>query len=536
MEYSEQFEFMDPEQEMLKDQILDALSGGNDEQKAKQLLARYADEYGKDLYWQVISFDMAELDRDANTMTELHESIDYSTLGFVTRQINAARIKYIEEDFEGALEALNEVDRDKLDDSEASLVYLHLRGILNFGLKNYKEAAQCMEDVSLDIDDEQIFGIAGISYYRLGNESRAKECFAKMEEAHKDGSYEWLSELITTFHEQDILLSDMLSESIVNALGEDLVGTMNVSLDTFEMVVRSDPEMFADVLKKQLQDPNQSENEMAVYMMAVCYEALGDQKNAAKFYRKVVRMPIDMVLMVYTDATSPLQLKLTALDWLGYSKKVQSNYLRTYFNQNKADPASLVALYEYASVNQLINVMRDMLREAGLPVCQSEEEEGRLARALMVYNVAIDDYLEAYTHARYMYDNDLFPDPFSVSMASQLMWVLDDDYPGLPLNQDEYDVLLTYVHDLMLVLMRTIFEEDIKTFKYVFNKINHELDPVNHFEWDNMVHFLLAILPRVLENRRFKSVWPKVQAFIDKYEEDELDAAAFVEELIKQHS
>lgn len=536
MEYSEQFDFMDPEQEMLKDQILDALSGGNDEQKAKQLLDHYADEYGKDLYWQVISFDMAELDRDANTMMELHESIDYSSLGFVTRQINAARIKYIEEDFQGALDALNEVDRDKLDDSEASLVYLHLRGILNFGLKNYKEAAQCMEDVSLDIDDEQIFGIAGISYFRLGNESRAKESFTKMEEANKDGDYEWLSELIATFHEQEILLSGLLSESVVNALSEDLVGMMNVSLDTFEMVVRSDPEMFSDVFKKQIQDPSQSENELAFYMMAVCYEALGDHKNAAKFYRKVVRMPIDMVLMVYTDATSPLQLKLTALDWLGYSKKVQSNYLRTYFSQNKTDPASVVALYEYAAVNQLNNVMRDMLEEAGLPVCQSSEEDGRLARALMIYNVAIDDYLEAYTHARYMYDNDLFPDPFSVGMTAQLMWILDDDYPGLPLNQDEYDVLLTYVHDLMLVLMKTIFEEDVKTFKYVFNKINREMDPVQYFEWDNMVHFLLAILPKVLDNPRFKSAWPKVQAFIDKYQEDELDVTEFVEELMKQSS
>lgn len=526
MDFSDQYDSQDLELEKLKDRILDAISEGRDKEAIRKLLNTYESKYGQDEYWKVVSFDMAELEQDSDTMQELHESIDYSNLGVVTRQINAARIQYVREDYQAALDALDEVDANELDDNEESLVYLHLRGILEFGLKNYDQAAKYMEDVSLDIEDEQIFAIAGISYWHLEKLDRAAECFEKMEAITKDKSYEWLADLLMTFNEADILMSNFFPPTVQQALYPTLVNMVSISIDALETMIRHQPESFKDIIARMLSE--QPENELANYMEAVLQDACGHRQAAKKLYRKVLVMPVDDKLTLISDATSALTLKLQALEWLDYTPQVQAKYLRSFFEHTKAtgDSDCLFELYLYSASKgkALSKVVREMFNEVGIPDTFTPPETMFVHRALLLQALDCQDYYRAYTHARYLYDLDMLPDGMTTLLAAELFMQFSSDYPSGRPNPDDYPTVHAYLVDQIFILHRAFQFHSVGHFKKVFKQMLKEAESYTgkDNQWELMHSYLWTILTvDIMKDPSWKQMHQLGQAYLDKYYSDE---------------
>ncbi|GEM_PF-6284285 len=540
MDFSDQYDSQDLELEKLKDQILDAISEGRDKEAIRRLLDNYESKYGQDEYWKVVSFDMAELEQDSETMQELHDSIDYSNLGIVTRQINAARIQYVREDYQAALDALDEVDADALDDNEESLVYLHLRGILEFGLKNYDQAAKYMEDVSLDIEDEQIFAIAGISYWHLEKLDRARECFEKMEAITKDKTYEWLADLLMTFNEADILMSNFFPPAVQQALYPTLVNMISISIDALENIIHHQPESFEEIIGRMLRE--QPENELANYMDAVLEEANGDLRAAKKLYRKVLLMPIDDKLTLISDATSALSLKLRSLAWLDYTPQVQAKYLRSFFEQTKGDSDCLFELYMYSASKgkALSKVVREMFNEVGIPDTFTAAETMFVHRALLMQALDCQDYYRAYTHARYLYDLDMLPDGITTLLAAELFMQFSSDYPSGRPDVEDYPTVHAYLVDQIFILHRAFQFHSVGHFKQVFKQMLQEAENYTgrDNQWELMHSYLWTILTvDIMKDPAWKPMHKLGQEYLDKYYSGEKwgDPVAPLESLPKPH-
>lgn len=488
MSDSEQFELeKDTEQEMdsLKAQILDAFSMGSANGEVQSLLDDYESRFGKDLFWKMMAFDLAEMARDVEEMKSLAVLMEDEPLGPVIHAVNIARIAYCQEDYQGAMQALNEVD--SLEDNEESLVYLHLKGIVAFALKDYRLAAQCMEDVMLDVEDEQVAGITGICYLRLSDGKRAQEYLDRMIEQNHDEDYGWLYDLLVSFGEFDIVLNPLFPRSVRLLLELHYVTDAGLSLDQFEEAILSDPAAFLPALT-QLSE-NMPAAILSCYFLAVAYDALGDEKNARKWFRKTLRLSIEHPES--DEQSAPfLHLKLQSLERLNYSRQIQIRYLREFWDAPTTDSSGRIDLILYASIHEYHALLRDWVNSGSLPECETAEDIRKLHNALLYYYYQTNALCEAYDEACFLYENELLVDVMSILICAFLFRLFN--YGGLRQNAKESDFtsLSGYVIDQLIEMEQLRLDDRADELKARLHQLYQERRSRTEPEWEFFDEFL----------------------------------------------
>lgn len=469
----------DQEMESLKARILDLFAQSPDDPLVRESLDDYEQTYGKDLFWKLISFDLAEVEHDIDGMKALEAMMADEPIGDIMKALNAARIAYSEEDYPRAMEELNQAS--PMSDSEEDLIYLHLRGIVAFALKDYKESARCMEDVMLDMNDEQIAGITGLCYLRLGDEERAKEYLERMLEDNRSEDYGWLYDLLTTFHEFDIISHPVFPEKVRVLLEMQYIDEVGFSIGRFEEAIQENPEKFVPVLATLAEQ--MPDHEMPVFFLGVCLDAAGDSRGARKMYRRTLRMPASRESWMDSQVQSQLTLKLQALNRLDYSRQVQLRYLREFWQaaEEAHDDASQIDIILYAALSELNGFLKEVIDPKNMPVCRNIYDERKLHNALLFFYYQIDAVYLAYEQAEYLYANKLLTEVLAILVTAFLFEVYE--YEGMEIRDamESYESINEYLVDHLIELEQLRLEEKTeqlrKRLKQLYRQRQNQPDP-----------------------------------------------------------
>ncbi len=485
------------EQESFRARILDAVMDGADEETIRTMLDDYEEQYGQDLFWKMTTFDQAEVSHDVEEMKQMYELMENEDVSTTMRHICGARIRYCQNDFEGALEELAQVEN--LEDNEESLIYLHLKGLICYGLKRFDQAASCLEDIMLDVDDDQVAGITGICYLHLGKIERAREYLEQMEAKNSEGSYGWLYELLTSFDDIEIIQNPAFPESARKEIQEMIHEDFGLSIMQMEDIVNQAPDAFLPVLLGMVKE-GMDDEEAIYYLIGTCYSHLGDDKEARKWYRKALRTPLPDHTLEKEAERSAIEIRLLSLSLLEYSKPVQMRYCREFLHYPNVSQSDLCDLILYGALNHLNALVAEILSEKGRPHPDNSIDARKLHHALMYYYYSNGKLYEALSEARIMYQKGLLIDVLSILMTAYLFWVFGEPRPDASTKAEDYDSLEHYLIDQLITLEQMRLDNNASGFRRKIRRMYEERKNQSDPEWGMLDDFSRTILNDLEEN------------------------------------
>lgn len=493
---------MNLEQESLRSRILDAVMDGADEEAVRAMLDDYEQQYGQDLFWKMTSFDQAEVNHDLSEMKRMLDLMETEDISKTMRHVCAARVCYCQEDFEGALAELNQVET--LEDNEESLVFLHLKGLICYGLKRYEEAAACMEDIMLDVEDEQVAGITGICYLHLGKTDRAREYLDKMTSKDAPGSYDWLYELLSNFNDLKIIEHPAFPEEVRKAIQSMFYSDASLAVTDMEDMIADNPGVFLPVLKEMakcdLPDP-----EVIYYLLGICYNQLDREKEARKWLRKALRQPITQPSRLLEPGTSTLQIRLLALSLLNYSAPVQLRYCREFMHNEFVSSSDLIDLIFFGAFSSLPRLVEDILSEDGVPVTEDSFEERKLHHALLYHFYTTGQMRAAMPQAQLLYKDGTLIDPVSILITAYLFWIFGEPRPEASTKRDDYVNLRLYLIDQLITLEQMRLDDNVTGFRRKIIRMYQERKNDDDPGWEIFDDFSELMVNELDNNPKMRS-------------------------------
>lgn len=457
-------EELDVEREALRSQIMEDFAG-HTEEGIPALLKTYHQKYGSDLFWQLSSFDLAEMHQDYKTMAKILPLLREEDISPVVLQVHTARYFYTKGDFEGAMEELKLITESELEDNEEALMYLNMRGVVAFALEDYKEAVRCLEDMLLDIQDDQALAMAGFSYLHLGHVERAREYLLPFTtKDHTLGSM-WLFEFAITFDQLELLKDSNFPCEIYKQIEDENFGFLSSKypLEQLEELINRYSGFFLPILEKLAK--RHPESELLAYFAGQAALMTLDISVARKWFRKVLTLPFgqDTWMNAAHQKYSKLFLKLICLDHLNYSPAVESRYCREFWiwADEHHEESSIIDLIRFCGMSDSShNVIKRMLNEDQMPVPSNLMEAQRLHTGLLWYYFRVEDPLSALEQAQYLYKHHMIQDAFTLWIIAWVFFYCEEDSFMVNNNPNKYDSLEAFIIDQLIALEYDLRNED----------------------------------------------------------------------------
>lgn len=479
-------------QEKMQADILHAFSEDDKLKDVAEMLEEYKDLYGKDIFWKLSSFDLAEVHKDTATMHSIVEDLDSDEVGPVMLAILQSRIYFLTEDYSLAWEILNQIQG--LEDTEEALMFLHLKGICAFALEDYKAAVSSLEDVLMDFDDFQMRSYCALAYLQLQKNERAEEYLEIIDQQAEEEDLRWLVEMMSHFGQLPLIdqegFPEHLRQRLLAFLPEQLPDKEDV-----EELVRNNPEVVAGALGEMLQE--RPEDHPTNYFYGLAMEELGKEKMARKHYRKALlaRFAADLDP---SEQLLAMEVRLAALDRLSYSRQVVIKYLRQLNEEVPLFTSSLVLLLGYCAKEELWDIINEIFEEHGYPEDAQGDDLLKLENIYIAHLMNQDDYESAYQIASAVYHRHI-GDLYYLIHVSQLVAVFDPGFEPEFKRIEQADTFDAYLFDWLLAMESRRILGDMKKFSSYANKLykvfqsEFEQSDVPLHDWKNMIlyfHFV----------------------------------------------
>lgn len=434
---------MDP-QEAIQQVILNAFTNSVPVEEILDMLQDYQNQFGSDMFWKMTSFDAAELTHDTDRMKMLLDSFETEDMPPIVRAISQARIDFILEDYRNAFDTLNAIT--SLEDSEEALMYLHIKGICAFALKDYATAVQCVEDVLMDYDDNQMTAFAAISYLHLGKNDRAKEYFDHLEENFQETDSQWLYDLIMHFHELDVIYQTEFPSALYKKLKEEADSELNASVYSLEEMIRENPDRYSDLISTRLE--KNPDSHILNYLQGVLDETDMNILEAQKHYRKALTTACTAEKDASMKAAN-LEVRLFALDKLNYTPQTTRRHLRKMIEELADCDSCLIDLIAYCALENHPAVLDEIFRNHPMPSPRCSGEVNKLEDGMMAWMLNLREYRDAFDLACESYKNHVH-DLYFIMATGYLFSIFQPNFRCEFGCEEEYGEFSRYLQDQII--------------------------------------------------------------------------------------
>jgi tetratricopeptide (TPR) repeat protein len=344
MKLMQQMDILDYLQNEKYDEALDALE-------------KYEISVGNDSFYYLASSDIYLKMEDYNQVLSLmYDAIEggYDQPEIYERISDAYLALH---QFEDAKVWLAKCDRSGT--GAASLHILCLYGYCLYGLKEYKEAVNCFEDVLLETDDNVCCYLAGCCYVHLGNTKRAAQYFEKV--WHYNNYIYDICRVLCNGHDLETLEHFLSYISGEAHFKERILGEFyqtekqtDFAIEHFENAasLSNGPEDYSELIHLYLEKDT---NSIQAY------------NNACK----LLETPFDSNLTPEED----ISMRLEALNLRKPGKEQSKTYLRAYLEAYSNNMEIYLMICDYALEHDLSYFAFDLLFNHSLQAMSSKEQD-----------------------------------------------------------------------------------------------------------------------------------------------------------------
>ena len=505
--------------EQLQSMIMEELASAETFELFLEEMEEYEKRFGRDRFWMDRMLDYNEEIGDLNGMQSVVEEMELSEECDEISLIMAhARVLYTAREFDHALEILDQINVDQRDD-EIGLMYLHLKGLCAFGAKQYKVALQCFEDVMLDLEEVQTAFFAAICYLHLGKDKRAHKILIRYQDQLVDEEdIKWIHSIGNSFDEFEILSHPLMPQPVRQMAG---IARLDEFFENVVRLTKEDPRMAIGLLETLV--VSYPDFDLYFYLLASAHESLGQTKEAKKWFRKLLNIPIKADNL--QQALEDVSFHLIALDYFQYAPATLTSHLKRMIQETENLPRVVLVLLHYGMHHmETTNLLTWYLRSYETMPEREDPESDRLYRSICLLYFSRKEYLEdALPHGKVLLEEYGLQTPEEIDIVARSFCYMNEPFQPRWKSMEETPDFSLYLSDQLTKLIYDFYQNLSLPSKSQEKKINQrishligEVEKDSHHDWELLLQTLmifknhLPFSPRTLE---------KVQWLFNQYDQ-----------------